>query len=190
MKITIVQEIKTQIGQITGLTDTALHMCVGLAILLAAFSYLKKPFRLIVPWSIILTVAVVGEFIDMQGDFIRLGYWRWDESLGDVANTIFLPTVILLFIRFAVVPINQYIFHKPESIADHTELEPTGANIIGFHQVGEVSQISSLQPPEVLLPANGSGLLTSINIDEEQIVASGEELISDVNKSEEQRKTA
>ena len=74
MKITIVQEIKTQIGQITGLTDTVLHMCVGLAILFAALSYLKKPFRLIVPWSIILTVAVVGEFIDMQGDFIRLGY--------------------------------------------------------------------------------------------------------------------
>ena len=94
--------IKTAIGTATGLSDSALHTYVGLAVLLAAVVILKKPLGSIVPWMIVLTLSITGELIDMQGDIMRLGYWRWGESLFDMLNTIFWPTVLLLFDRTGI----------------------------------------------------------------------------------------
>lgn len=219
MKITIVQEIKTQIGHITGLSDTVLHMCIGLAILIAAVSYLKKPFQLIVPWLIVLSIAVTGEFIDMQGDFIRLGYWRWDESLRDVTNTIFLPTVILFFIRFAVFPLSQYLFQKQEPASKHTEPELAESNIVSFSDTGKTtfssitldnekafpslqdlsmhSQEKNLKQPVKVRPASDAGFLTKVTINDDIVIATGDKLIHDENSGEDavvneedQRKTA
>lgn len=102
LDLSTVQAIKLAIGSATGLSGGALHMYVGLAVLLAAVVILKKPLGSIVPWMIVLTLSITGELIDMQGDIMRLGYWRWGESLFDMLNTIFWPTVLLLFDRSGI----------------------------------------------------------------------------------------
>lgn len=102
METSTAQAIKLAIVSATGLSKDALHIYVGLAVLLTAAAVLRKPLRSIVPWLVVLTVAVSGELIDMHDDIVSLGYWRWGASLHDVLNTLFWPTVLLLLARLGV----------------------------------------------------------------------------------------
>ena len=102
MDLSTLQDIKFAIGVATGLSHSALHMYVGLAVLLAAVAILKKPLGSIVPWIIVFSLSITGELLDMQDDIMRLGYWRWGGSLFDMLNTIFWPTVLLLFDRYGI----------------------------------------------------------------------------------------
>jgi hypothetical protein len=103
MEISTVQAIKLAIVSATGLSKDALHIYVGLAVLLAAAAILRKPLRSIIPWLVVLIVAVSGELVDMHDDIASLGYWRWGASLHDVLNTLFWPTVLVLLARLGVV---------------------------------------------------------------------------------------
>ncbi len=107
-----VQVIKAEIGSVTGLSDSALHIYVGIIVLLTTAAVLRKPLWSFVPWLMVLVVAIIGELVDMPGDFIRLGYWRWEESLRDVRNSMFWPTVILVFIRSGIFLSAKYLSGK------------------------------------------------------------------------------
>lgn len=102
METSTAQAIKLAIVQATGLSKDALHIYVGLAVLLTAAVILRKPLRSIVPWLVVLAVVVSGELFDMRDDIASLGYWRWGASLHDVLNTLFWPSVLLLLARFGI----------------------------------------------------------------------------------------
>ena len=102
METSTAQAIKLAIVSVTGLSKDALHIYDSLAVLLTTAAVLRKRLRSIVPWLVVLAVAISGELIDMHDDIMSLGYWRWGASLHDVLNTLFWPTVLLLLARFGI----------------------------------------------------------------------------------------
>jgi hypothetical protein len=97
------QAIKIVITTVTGLSRDALHIYVGLAVLIVAAIVLRKHLSSAVPWVIVLAVATLGELLDMRDDIAGIGYWRWAESLHDVLNTMAWPTVLMVLARFGSV---------------------------------------------------------------------------------------
>lgn len=102
METSAVQSIKLAIVAATGLSKDALHIYVGLAVFLAMATVLRKPLRSIVPWLVVVAIAIAGEVLDMRDDVASLGYWRWSASLHDMLNTIFWPTVLFLLAKFDI----------------------------------------------------------------------------------------
>ncbi len=99
MEDTFVQSIKLAIVATTGLSKDALHIYIGMAVLFATAAILRKPLRSHAPWLVVLFIALLGELIDIIDEIIHIGYWDWAISAHDIANTLFWPTVIYLFVR-------------------------------------------------------------------------------------------
>jgi hypothetical protein len=83
------------IGDGTGLPDTILHIHAGLAVLMIARLLSRRSLGSFVPWS----VVVVAEAFNETMDRLQFGSWRWPDTIFDVLNTLFWPTVICLGIR-------------------------------------------------------------------------------------------
>ncbi len=83
------------VGDGTGLPDTILHIHAGMALLMIARLITRRSFGTFIPW----TVVAVGEAFNEIMDRLNYGSWRWDDTLVDVANTMFWPTVICLGVR-------------------------------------------------------------------------------------------
>ena len=83
------------IGDGTGLPDTILHIHAGMAVLLAARLLTGRSLGTLVPLSFVVVVEAGNEILDR----ISYGSWRWADTLSDIANTLFWPTVICLAIR-------------------------------------------------------------------------------------------
>lgn len=83
------------IGDGTGLPDTILHIHAGLAILMLARLVSGRSLGTIVP----LSVVVAAEFANEIMDRLYFGSWRWPDTLADLANTLFWPTLICMGIR-------------------------------------------------------------------------------------------
>ncbi len=103
METFAVQSIKLAIVELTGLSKDALHIYVGLAVLLAVAIVSRRPLRSIVPLFAVLAVGIAGEIVDMIDDLLSLGHWRWEASLHDVLNTLFWPTAIWLLAHYGIV---------------------------------------------------------------------------------------
>ncbi len=83
------------IGDGTGMADSLLHVHAGMAILLLTRLVTKR--SLATPWP--LLVVCTAELANEALDRLHFGSWRWADTLGDVANTIFWPTVLCLGLR-------------------------------------------------------------------------------------------
>ena len=83
------------IGDGTGLPDTILHIHAGMALLMLARLITRRSFGTFIP----LTVVAAGEAFNEIMDRLNYGSWRWDDTLLDIANTMFWPTVICLGVR-------------------------------------------------------------------------------------------
>ena len=83
------------IGDGTGLPDTILHIHAGMALLMIARLITRRSFGTFIPW----TVVAAGEAFNELMDRLNYGSWRWDDTLLDIANTMFWPTVICLGVR-------------------------------------------------------------------------------------------
>ena len=100
MDISSVQVIKSAIVSATGLSRDALHIYAGLAAHLCSAAIWRRPLGSVAPWLLVLGLALIVELVDMGNDIVTLGSWRWAASLEDVFNTVFWPTVLLLYFRF------------------------------------------------------------------------------------------
>ncbi len=83
------------IGDGTGLPDTILRIHAGMALLMIARLITRRSFGTFIPW----TVVAAGEAFNEVMDRLNYGSWRWDDTLLDIANTMFWPTVICLGVR-------------------------------------------------------------------------------------------
>ena len=83
------------IGDGTGLPDTILHIHAGLAVLMLARVVTRRSLGSLVPLSVVVAAEAFNEIMDR----LYYGSWRWADTLGDVANTLFWPLVICLGIR-------------------------------------------------------------------------------------------
>jgi len=83
------------IGDGTGLPDTILHIHAGMAVLMLARIVTRRSLGSFIPWSLVVAAEAFNEIMDR----LNFGSWRWDDTLLDIANTLFWPTVICLGIR-------------------------------------------------------------------------------------------
>lgn len=83
------------IGDGTGLPDTILHIHAGMIVLLLARVMTGRSLGSFVPLSIVALAESINEILDR----LNFGSWRWADTLGDIANTMFWPTVIALAVR-------------------------------------------------------------------------------------------
>ncbi len=89
------QQFIKWIGDGTGLSDTILHIHAGMAVLMIARLVTRRSLGSWVPLSVVMVAELFNEVMD------RLIYhsWRWPDTLGDVANTLFWPVALFVGIR-------------------------------------------------------------------------------------------
>ena len=88
--------IKTGIEHSLGLSSDAMHIHAGVALLLFFAWVTRRPLHDWRPWLMLLAVEVANEIIDMNqraGSLER----NWDASRHDLINTMFLPTLLVLY---------------------------------------------------------------------------------------------
>lgn len=82
-----------------GLDQDALHIYIGLSVLLAAGWVLRRPLGSLLPLIMVLAVALAGECYDLRFYLDTQRRLMWQESLHDVLNTLFWPLVLVLLAR-------------------------------------------------------------------------------------------
>ncbi|WP_077148617.1 hypothetical protein [Sphingopyxis sp. KK2] len=92
------QQIKIVLIDGSGLGKDALHIYAGMAIYLAVRIGLRRPVWL--AWIAVVVAAVAGEWLDIEGEYLRgrlapeSGHWH------DIWNTAFWPSVLALVERW------------------------------------------------------------------------------------------
>jgi hypothetical protein len=62
------QTVKLALVSVTGLSKDSLHVYVGLGVYLLVVLLVRKRFWSLVPWLAVLSVALLGEALDMKDD--------------------------------------------------------------------------------------------------------------------------
>ncbi len=94
------EAIKAAIAAWTDLERDALHIYVAFLIQLGAAALLRRTLASPWPWLVVLAFALANEWLDMSRDRL-IEAWEKDAALHDLWNTMLLPTVLLLVVRFA-----------------------------------------------------------------------------------------
>ena len=94
------QDAKLVLVQATDLSKDALHVYVGLGVMLLVAILLRRPLRDWRPLAAVALVAVAGEIWDVIDRLSHGGTPRWSLNWKDVWNTMFWPTVLFLMARF------------------------------------------------------------------------------------------
>ena len=84
-----------------GLAKDALHVYAAVAIQIAAALLFRRPLGSWLPWFAVLLVELLNEWGDMWfGEEAHIQQWQIDGAKHDILNTMVLPTVLLLLVRF------------------------------------------------------------------------------------------
>lgn len=102
--------IKDAIANDTGLANTILHIHGGLLILLLTRLVTGRQLGSFIPFAAVLTLELLNEVMDR----INHGSWRWEDTIGDLASTLFWPFVLSLAIRLR--PVRAKCVCDPRSI--------------------------------------------------------------------------
>jgi hypothetical protein len=86
---------KREIEELSGATETLLHVHFGLLIFVLTALVMRRRMASGWPISVVFALALLNELIDYVGPS-RSAYW---SSAGDVVNTIFWPAVLFLLAR-------------------------------------------------------------------------------------------
>jgi hypothetical protein len=92
--------IKAAIAAWTELERDALHIYAAVIIQFGSAALLRRTVASPWPWLIVLAFALANEWLDMNGDKL-IEQWEKDAALHDLWNTMLLPTLLLLVVRFA-----------------------------------------------------------------------------------------
>lgn len=87
-------ELVIWIGDGTGLPDAILHIHAGLAILMVVRLVSRRSLGSFIPFGVVVVAELLNELLD----YLHYGM-RWDDTLADIANTLFWPLVISLGVR-------------------------------------------------------------------------------------------
>ena len=98
--MSLLQTGKIAVMELTSLGKDALHVYVGLAVMLAVAILLKRSLS---DWRPIVAVAfasIAGELWDLVDTFSHGGTPRWSGNWKDIWNTMFWPLILFLLARF------------------------------------------------------------------------------------------
>lgn len=102
IQVSVYQMFKYAVVWLTGLAMDALHIYVGLIVLLGVAAVFRRPLGSWLPWTVVVLAACAGELLDVCDDLRTLGYWDWRASIHDVWNTLFWPTVLTVLARTGI----------------------------------------------------------------------------------------
>lgn len=91
-------EEKIWLSQVLGLSPDALHVHASILTMLAAAVLWRRRMDHVLPWLTVLALEIFNELLDLSAPATGENTIR--ASLHDLANTMFLPTVILVCLRF------------------------------------------------------------------------------------------
>ncbi|MET3436708.1 hypothetical protein [Sphingomonas sp. 1185] len=83
------------VGDGTGMADSLLHVHSGMAVLFLARILTRKSLATPIPLLCVALAEAGNEVLDR----LHYGSWRWADTLGDIANTMFWPTVLFIGLR-------------------------------------------------------------------------------------------
>ena len=101
--MSIFQSAKIFLSEVTSLGKDALHIYVGLAVMLLVMIALKKPLGDWRPIAAVALASVAGEIWDVIDTFSHGGTPKWNANWKDVWNTMFWPTILFGLARFTKV---------------------------------------------------------------------------------------
>lgn len=94
------QSFKIVLVEATSLSKDALHVYVGLAVMLLVVILLRKSLADWRPITAVAFAALAGELWDVIDTFSHGGTPRWSLNGKDVWNTMFWPTILFGLARF------------------------------------------------------------------------------------------
>ena len=92
---------KNYLSQITDLHQDALHIYAALGVQLAAAVILRRSLATVWPWLAVAVVLLANEYWDVASTGDPIEQWQVIGGAKDIWNTMVLPTVLLVFARFA-----------------------------------------------------------------------------------------
>lgn len=93
------QSAKLFVLDVTDLGKDALHVYVGLAVMLLVAAVLRRSLGDWRPWAAVLLAAFAGEIWDVVDTWSHGRTPRWNANWKDVWNTLFWPTVLFALAR-------------------------------------------------------------------------------------------
>lgn len=94
------QSAKLFVLDATGLAKDALHVHVGLLVMLVVAVALKRSLADWRPLAAAVLAAFAGEIWDVLDTWSHGGTPRWNANWKDVVNTLFWPVALFLFARY------------------------------------------------------------------------------------------
>lgn len=88
--------LKDTMQETTGLTRDALHIHIGLLIMVGAAWFLGFSRWLILAWLLVVAAAVGNELLDARAALLRDVRPDISDAVTDVFNTVIWPTVFLV----------------------------------------------------------------------------------------------
>ena len=94
------QSAKLVVMEFTHLAKDALHIYVGMGVMLAVAILLKRSLGDWRPLAAVALASVAGEVWDVIDTFSHGDRPQWDANWKDIWNTMFWPTVLFGLARF------------------------------------------------------------------------------------------
>ena len=101
--MSFLQTTKIFLSEVTSLGKHALHIYVGLAVMLLVVIAFKKPLGDWRPIAAVAFASVAGEIWDVIDTFSHGRTPTWNANWKDVWNTMFWPSVLFGLARFTKV---------------------------------------------------------------------------------------
>jgi hypothetical protein len=98
--LSILQSAKIVIGEATHLGKDALHVYVGLTVMLAVAIFLKRSLADWRPLAAVALAAIAGELWDVIDTFNLGTRQKWGGNWKDIWNTMFWPATFFGLARF------------------------------------------------------------------------------------------
>lgn len=93
------EAMKQAVAAWTGLERDALHIYAAILIQLGSAALLRRTLASPWPWLVVLAFALANEWLDVNRDNL-IEAWEEAAALHDLWNTMLLPTLLLLVVRF------------------------------------------------------------------------------------------
>jgi len=80
-------------------SHAVLHIHLGLAIYLLTSLLLRQRLGAVLPWLVVALLELVNEVSDFLRYYVSGWPWTATNTIEDIVNTLFWPTVLLLLFR-------------------------------------------------------------------------------------------
>lgn len=92
--------LKDWIGDVTGLSEDALHIYAALLIQVAVAICMRRTLAHLLPWFFVLAAILLNEIADLYLPGHPIEQWQIEGGIQDLWNTMLLPSLLLVLARY------------------------------------------------------------------------------------------